>query len=568
MIKGFKNSLVLLVAIIMVIGTVLAGCGNNANDAKTNDVKANDTATNNTEEKASDMADNQVFRMNLFTEPGSLDPALAEANTDATVLWSIYEPLVNLDENNQVQPGMAEKWEISDDGLTYTFHIRQGAKWSNGDPVTAHDFEYAWKRALDPKTASTYAYILYYVKNGEAYNTGKITDAGQVGVKATDDQTLVVSLENATSYFLKVTNFYTYMPLNQKAIEGNPEWAAEANTMVTNGPFTISEWRHSDAIVLKKNENYYDAKSVNFTEVDMAMVGDPATEASMFDTDQLDWNGRPVGEIPIDLMQKFKADGSLQIKPQASVYYYLFNVTQKPFDNVKIRKALAMAINRQQLVDKVAQAEQLPAYGVVTPGISGKEKTFREEHPDSDYFKEDVAEAKKLLQEGLRESGLTKLPVIPLSWNTNDNHKKIALAIADMWKQNLGAEVKTSNEEFKVFLKTRHNLDFGVARAGWIADYDDANTFLDMYTTGNGQNDTGYSNPEYDKLIADAAKELDAAKRQDMLAQAEKILIADDMVVMPIYYYTSMWRQKDNVKNVFIDSMQGNIHLTHGYIAK
>ncbi len=541
--KGIKRSLFLILTLTLVLGAVLSGCGSK-----------------------SGLADKQVFRMNIVSEPPSLDPGTAQDNASFTVLIGMYDGLTRLNKDGKAEKTIAKSWDISEDKKTWTFHLRDDVKWSNGDKVTAHDFEYAWKRALDPKLASPYAYQLYYLVGAEDYNSGKTKDPGTIGVKALDDTTLEVHLVNPTPYFDSLVSFFTYYPLDEKAIGSNPNWAADAKTMVTNGPFLLDQWNHNDTIVLKKNPDYYDAKNVKLSEVDMSMVQEASTEMNMFNTGQLDWNGSPVGEVPLDVIPQLKKDGKLHITGKASIYYYEFNVTQKPFDNVKIRKALSMGISRQDLVDKVTQANQLPAYGVVTPGIAGEKKSFREEHPDTAYFKEDYAEAKKLLQEGLQEEGLSAWPDnVTLMYNTSEGHKKIAQAIADMWKKNLGIDVKLENQEWKVFLKTRQNLNYQIARAGWGADYNDPMTYIDLFKSTSGNNDTGWKNADYDALVDKAYASGDAKTRMDAMAAAEKLLIQDNMVIMPIYYYTSVWQQNEKVKNVIMD-YAGNMDYTRGYI--
>ncbi|MEB3100648.1 peptide ABC transporter substrate-binding protein [Ferviditalea candida] len=546
MYKGFKRGLLLSMVLTFAASLVLSGCGAGSGKG---------------------MADRQVFRMNLGTEPPTMDPGMAQDNVSFTVLWAIFEGLTRLDKEGKPVPAVAKSWDISGDQVTYTFHLRDDVKWSNDQPVTAQDFEFAWKRVLNPEIASPNASQLYYLKGAEDYNAGKTADPDSIGVKAADDHTLIVTLAAPTPYFISLTSSVAYMPLNKKSVESGGEWASDAGTIVTNGPFLLAEWKHNDSIVLKKNPKYFEASKVKMQEVDMSMIGEASTSASMFEAGQLDWNGTPTGEIPTDLIPKLKTDGSLHTQGQASIYYYMFNVTQKPFDNAKIRKALSMSINREELVANVTKGGQIPAFGFVTPGIAGDRQTFREEHPESGYFKEDAEQAKQLLAEGLKDEGLDKLPEITLSYTTSENHKKIAEAIADMWKRNLGIDVKLQNQEWKVFLETLQSKNYQIATAGWFADYDDPNTFLDIFTSGSGNNATGFSNSEYDKLIKDASHETDTKKRLDELAQAEKLLIADQMVVIPIYYYASLWQQNEKVKDVYID-WQGNIHFTQGYFAK
>jgi len=508
----------------------------------------------------------QTFRMNLTAEPPTLDPALIQDQVSSTVMTGLFEGLTR-NEKGETVAGMAEKWDISDDGKKYTFHIRKDAKWSNGDPVTAHDFEYSWKRTLDPVMSppAPYAYQLYYIKNAQKYNT---PDSGvkveEVGVKALDDATLEVELENPTPYFLNLTSFYTYFPVH-KSVKDNPKWAAEASSFVSNGPFKLETWQHNDSIDLVPSENYYLKDEIKLQKVHFVMIEDPNTEANMYETGEIDWSGLPTGNIPTEQLAKFLADKNpeLSAPATASTYYYVVNNTKKPFNNVKVRKALAMSIDRKALVEKVVKGGQTPAYAYVPPGIHGTNKDFREE-VDGNLFKEDAAEAKKLLAEGLAEEGMTAMPVFEVSFNEG-LHKQVAEAIADMWNKNLGITVKTQTVEWKVFLQNRTSLAYDIARSGWGADYNDGMTFLDMWLTGGGNNDVGFKNAEFDKLIKEASTTSDQKTRVDAMAKAEKILIQDNMAIIPLYYYTSPHLVKPHVKGIEMD-YKGDIDYTRAYM--
>lgn len=567
-----SKSLLLLFALVLVIGTVLAGCGGGNNSA-TENTAANTGNTGNTP-AATDgaaagekLAADQTLKINLTSEPPTFDPALAQDSQANTVLKTMYEGLTRMnDETGQAEPGIAEKWDVSADGLVYTFHLRD-AKWSNGDPVTSADFVRAWKRVLDPAATepAPYAYQLYYLKNAQDYYEKKITDFNQVGVKAVDDKTLEVTLAAPTPYFLGLLSFYTYYPVHQ-SVESNPKWATSKDTMIVDGPFTLTDWTTGQSLGVSKNENYWDKDSIKLSKIDFSLVNSGATELSAYESGQLDRAGGPNGEIPTEqlpiVQQKYPDE--FNRKGIASVYYYEFNITEKPFNNVKIRKALAMAIDRQTLIDKVTLGGQLPAFGYVPPGIAGADGEYRTAVKDN-YFTEDLEQAKTLLAEGLKEEGLTKLPAFTLSYNTSEGHKKIALAIGDMWKKNLGIDVKLENQEWAVFIENRQHLQYQVARAGWTADYNDPMTFLDMWVTKGGNNDTGYANPAYDKLIAEAKATSDNKVRQEKFAAAEKMIIQDDQILIPIYYYTNNSLTKPYLKGVTLD-FSGAIDLTRAYL--
>ncbi|MET3291681.1 UNVERIFIED_CONTAM: oligopeptide transport system substrate-binding protein [Brevibacillus sp. OAP136] len=534
-----KKNVFVLVSSVLVLGAALAGCGGNSAapaPAENNNGSAAQPAKNNGP---------QTLRLNLHSEPPTLDPGIAEDSTSGAVIRATFDGLTRTGQDGKPHESVAEKVDVSKDMLTYTFHLRD-SKWSNGDPVTAKDFEFAWKRALDPKTASNYAYQLYYIKNGEKFNKNE-AKMDDVGVKALDDKTLQVTLENPTPYFLELTAFYTYYPVDQKVVTADPKWATEAKTHVGNGPFKLESWEHKSKLTLVKNDNYWDKDTVKLDKIDFSMVEDENTELSMFDNDELDWAGAPLSTIPTDAMQSLKDSGKLNIQPIAATYMYKFNTTKAPFNNAKIRKAFAYAIDRQSIIDNVTQAEQAPATGLVpTSMILNKDGYFKDH---------DVETAKKLLAEGMKELGITKLPPITLSFNTSEGHKKIAEAIQDQWKKELGADVKLENKEWKVYLEDMHQGNTHVFRSGWTGDFNDPINFLALFKEKNGgNNDTFWENKQYQDLLNKSALEADPEKRKAILAQAEQILM-DEMPIAPIYFYTNSYVKKDNVKGVLMDGL-------------
>jgi oligopeptide transport system substrate-binding protein len=550
-----RKTWLFVLALVLLAGTVLAGCGAKNKNGSGSGAKE------------------QVFNMNLATEPPSLDPALAQDSVSFTVLTGMYEGLTRQDPDGKIVPGVAEKWDISDDQKTYTFHLRKDAKWSNGDPVTAHDFEYAWKRVLSPdlNPASPYAYQLYYVKNAQNYNVATdnpnhIKDPNQVGVKALDDNTLEVQLENPTPYFLSIVSFWTTFPVHKSA-KDNTAWAAEAKTIVSNGPFKIADWKHGNQLDLVPNENYYAKDEIKLKKVHFVMVANANTELQMYKTGQLSFAGFPTGEIPTEQIETLKKTNKDEFrnKQTAGTYYFNMNNSKPPFNNVNVRKAFAMSVDRQLLVKQVTKGEQQPAFGFVPPSIMGEKDSFRTEHSDQGFFKEDVAQAKQLLAQGLKEEGMSKMPVVSLTINESTSHKKIAEAIADMWRKNLGVQVKIQTQEWKVFLKNRQNMNYDIARAGWSADYNDPMTFIDLFTSKGGNNDTGFKNAQYDDLVKQAYATADQKKRMELMAQAEKLLVQDNMAIMPIYYYSGVHLVKTQVQNIVMD-YQGQVNYTRAYL--
>jgi oligopeptide transport system substrate-binding protein len=496
----------------------------------------------------------KVLKVNDATEPGTLHPGKAETTNETWILNHVFEGLMKKDIKGNNVPGMAKEYKMSADGLTYTFTLRDGLKWSNGDALTANDFEYAWKYVLDPATASPYSYVFYYIKGGEEYNTTTETDAAKlktlrddVGVKATDDKTLTVVLKSPTAFFLDLCAFASYVPVDSKLQDSNATWANEAATYVSNGPFKITEWAHKSKVVVKKNDNYYDKDKIKLDEIDFAMVEDSATAWQMYKSGQLDLGYTLPAEVVAQL--KTANDKELHIAADLSFYYYEFNNTKKPFTNVKIRQALSMAIDRKAIVENVTQGGQIPAYGAVPPGIILDGKDFRVATVDTKYFTEDIAKAKTLLAEGLKEENLTSLS-FTLLYNTDANHKKVAEAIQDMWSKNLGVSITLENVEMKVKRDREKAFEYDVCRSGWQGDYIDPMTFMDLYKTKNPENNSGFSNTVYDGFINDANATNDNAKRLGLFQSAEKVLM-DQMPVMPIYYYTKPYALKSTVKGVY-----------------
>lgn len=539
------------------VGVSLAACsgGNNNNTSSpSSSPSGSPSASGSASASASPTSSGtpKEFRFTLV-EPPSLDPSLLKDAQSIIVGDGLYEGLTRLNNAGEPEPAAATNWDISDDGKTYTFHIRQGMKWSNGDPVTAHDFEFAWKRTLAKETASDYAYFLFYLVNGEKYNAGEAS-ADDVGVKALDDYTLEAKLTNPTPYFISLVAHNSYWPEDQRVVEAKPDWASEASSIVTNGPFLLKEWEHGSTMVLEKNPDYYDQAKVHFDKVSITMVEESSTVFNMYQTDKIDWIGAQAGSVPADQVEKVIADGSAKVQPVASVYYYEFNTMRKPFNNVKIRKAFSLSVNRQSLIDNVTKAQQTPAFGLVPPSIAGVDgKKFRELYPDN-YFTENVDEAKKLLAEGLAEEGLSKLPAITLLYNTDETHKAVAEAVADMWRKNLGVEVKVTNQEWGTFLNTRSAQQFDIARSGWGADFNHAINFTyDLIHSKSGNNDGKYNNPEVDKLLDESITATSEKDRLDKIAQAEKIAFADDMALLPLYYYTTVTMLKPGFTNVSSD---------------
>ncbi|MFD2762452.1 peptide ABC transporter substrate-binding protein [Lentibacillus juripiscarius] len=549
----------LLLTLVFAISVFLAACGGGDDSGGSEGKNAgDDKGSGDTGEAA--LADDQSLTVNIKTEPPSLHPGKATDSTSNAVLSQVFEGLTRIGPDGEPQEAMASNIEISDDKKTYTFTIRDGVKWSNGDPITAQTFADSWKWVLNPDSPDTdYAYQLYPIKGAEAAKTGE-GSLDDVGITVKDEKTLVVELKNPTPYFLELTAFYTYYPFNQNVAEKNKDWASEAGEdYVTNGPFLLDKWEHKNQIVLKKNPDYWDAENVHLETITMEMVDDENTAKQMYDDGELDWIGSPLDSIPLAAIPQMKQEGNLNISPLAGTYYYSFNTEKEPFTNKNIRKALTLAINRKGIVENITKGEQKPGMALVPTAIW-------EENKDG-YFKDNnVEKAKEYLDKGLEELGLDELPKVKLSYNTSEAHGAIAQAVQDMWKENLGVDVELNNEEWNVFLDSLSQGNYQVGRMGWNADFLDPINFLEIFETVGGNNYTNWENDEYANLLEKARQEKDEAARKELLREAEQLFM-DEMPLAPIYFYTNVYAHKDYVKDVPVGKL-GTIQFKWGYIAE
>lgn len=522
-----KKKLFVLASLFLAFSFVLTGCSTKAPTAAA-----------------------KILRTNNTSEPGSLDPALAQGTHESWVLQHTFEGLMSYAEDGSIVPGAAESYTLADDKVTYTFKLRDGMKWSNGDPVTANDFEFAWKRALAPETAADYAYQLYYLKGGEAYNsgTGKVED---VGVKALDDKTLEVVLAAPTGYFMELTAFYTYYPVDKKVVEANPDWAKDAATHVSNGAFKLKAWEHSSKIVLEKNPDWHNASKVKLDGIEFAILDDENTAWQKYDGGEFDF----LATVPAAVTAQLTASKSkeLVIGGQVGTYYYNFNSKVKPFDNAKVRKALSLSIDRETITSKITQGGQIPAEGVVPFGmLDESKKDYRA--AVGNLIKEDAVAAKAMFLEGLTESGMTleqfNAQNFTILYNTSEAHQKIAQAVQEMWRTSLGVEVKLENVDFQVKLDREKAGDYAISRAGWIGDYMDPMTFVDLWYSTSSFNDAKFSSAEYDKYIDTAKSSVDPAVRFEAMRNAEKLLM-ENMPVAPVYFYTQPYVQKSYVTGIY-----------------
>lgn len=537
-----KRSFAIMSVLVLLTG-LFAGCSNNNTSQPQSSPSASQTDQAN--------AKPQILRMNA-AEPETLDSGMSNDVISGAFIRSLYDSLVRLDKDGKPVNSVASDIKISDDKKVYTFTLRD-SKWSNGDPVTAKDFAFAWMRVLDPKTASGSAYKYYPIKNARAFFQGN-AKAEDVGIKVIDDKTLEVTLENPTPYFLTLATFY--YPVNQKVVEGNADWAKKPESIVTNGPFKLSVWEHKNKIELVKNDQYWEKDVVKLDKIDFSMIEDTNTELEMFNNDDLDWAGAPISGLPADAIGPLHEEGKLQTMERATNYYLLFQTEKAPFTNEKIRKAFSYAINRKDIADNIGQAGQTPLMGFVPLSASLKKEG---------YFKDnDTQTAKQLLADGIKELGLTKLPEITYLYNTSDLNKKIAEALQAQWKQVLGVDVKLVNKELKVMFDDQEQGNYMISRSGWTGDYNDSVNFLELLMEKNSSNNsTLWHSEKYVELVQKAYAEPDESKRNEYLVEAEGILM-DEMPVTGIYSSVNSWVQSEKVKGITVDPL-GYIDFKWGY---
>ncbi len=489
--------------------------------------------------------ENQIYHHGNGSEPQGLDPHIVTGVPEHHILISLCEGLTipnpNPNDMNGYMAGTAESWSISDDGTEYIFNINKNAKWSNGEPVTADDFVWSWKRILTASLGSQYPDMLYYLEGAYEYHNGLIDDFDQVGVKSIDEHTLQVNLKNPTPFFLGLLSHYSTWPVHKDTVlkfgdidDRNGEWTRPGN-FVCNGPFQLKTWELNNKIVVEKNPHYYDASMVRLNEIHYYPVSNVMTEDRMFRAGQLHLTSTlPSQKCPIYIEE----NPNLRIDPYMGTYFYRINTENEVLKDIKVRKALAYSIDRQLLVDKVTKCGQIPAYSFTPPGTNGYQPTTE--------IPFDPVLAKSLLEEA-GFSNENPFPKLEILFNTNEDHRKLALAVQQMWQVNLGIEVELVNQDWKVYLNREMIGDFQISRAGWIGDYEDPNTFLDLMRPNRGNNKTGWENMEYDALVKKANTINNQAERYELLYKAEEILI-ENMPIIPLYTYVRAYQLSSDVK--------------------
>lgn len=575
-----KKTLSLLLSLVFVV-SLLAGCGNpgTAPATPTPDANPETSGTPAPEGTPAPSAGGPFeITLNIASEPQSIDPALNSAVDGAIMLGHMFEGLMKWKDsgvetpgsdgtctNAELTEGQAESYEkvVNDDGtVTYTFKIRSDARWSDGKPVTAGDFVYSWQRLVTPETAADYNYMIGSVVNANEIMAGDM-DPTELAVSAPDDSTFVVTLTSDLPYFLEVCAFPATFPVRQDVTtkeDGTPndQWTFDVATYLCNGPYKLTAWNHNSEIVMEPNEQYYDVANLGPDKITFKLMDDQNAMLSGFNSGELDF----IEDVPQAELPSLIASGDLKIVDYIGSYYVCYQTQKAPFDDPRVRQAFTLAVNRTFIVDKVTQAGQVPANGFVPAGVYDAAGSTGDDfrtvggayysiEGDADYsYEANCEKARELLAEAGYPNG-ENFPVVEYLYNTSDAHKAVAEALQNMWETELGVKVTLNNQEWAVFLQTRKDGNYSIARNGWIADYNDPMSFLDMWLTGGGNNDAQYANADYDAKIQEAKNTTDPAARMKLMHEAENIIMGQDWALNPLYFYTQKYMLSDRVGGMF-----------------
>lgn len=558
-----KRTLAMLLAGVMCVG-LLAGCGG----SKPSEAPS---AAPSSEPSAAPADEPFEITLNIASEPQSIDPALNSAVDGAIMINHMFEGLMKWKDsgveangsdgtatNAELTYGQAESYEKvenADGTVTYTFTLRDDAKWSDGKPVTAGDFVYSWQRLVNPETAADYNYMIDCVVNANGIMAGEM-DPSELAVSAPDDRTFVVTIAAELPYFTELCAFPATFPVRQDIIEAKgDQWTFDTASYIGNGAYKMTEWEHNSKIVMEPNAEYYDVANLGPDKITFKLMDDQNAMLSGFRSGELDF----IEEAPQAELAGLIASGEMKIVDYIGTYYVCYQTQKAPFDDPRVRKAFTLAIDRTYIVNQVTQSGQVEASGFVPAGIYDAAGASGDDFRTTggDYYAETDAdyeanceEARRLLAEAGYPNG-EGFPVVEYLYNTSEAHKAVGEALQFMWEEELGVTVTLNNQEWATFLQTRKNGDYSIARNGWIADYNDPMTFLDMWVTGGGNNDAQYSNPKYDELIRAAKLSTDPAERMDLMHQAEDLLMGEDGVLGPIYFYTQKYMVSDRIDGMF-----------------
>ena len=497
-----------------------------------------------------------VIKINLGAEPHTLNPQLARDPSSQTVMRMLFEGLTRIGREDQPELALANSLEISEDLKTYTFCLRE-TRWTNGKPLLARDFIYAWKKMLDPDYSSDNAYQLYVLKNGKKIKEGEL-DVSHLGVVALDEKTLQIELEYPTPYFLELLAAPFFFPICQQLDEGNPKWAEKVETFVSNGPFSLVRHRYSDCLLVIKNPNYWDKAAVAIDQIELSML-DSSIEFKLFEQGKLHWAGAPLSVIPVDALETLKKqEGLLHAVPRAETAFLRTNTEKIPFTQAKLRKALAIALDRSSITTHVLQGGQLPAFGLVPPALK---------EDRSPYFQDkDLTKALILFEEALAEMGIDKedLPEVNLLYINTERTHLIAQALQDQWRKAFGIKIGLQATERKVFFDRISRRDYDIAFCSWGADFHDPINFLEVFKyKTQSTNNTGWEDPEYSKELTASFSLSSPKERLSVLASLEKKLI-DAMPIIPIFYYSMLYMKDEKLQGVFLSAL-GNLDFKWAY---
>ncbi len=497
----------------------------------------------------------QEITINIESEPSTIDPRKVRSINDINLVRNLMEGLMRVNQAGITAPAIAEKVQVSEDMKSYTFKLRE-SKWTNGDPLTAHDFVYAWKKILSPDFLSDYAFMLYPIKNAKSVKQGLLPST-MLGVEAKDDYTLKVDLEFPVPFFLELVTSPAFFPVNKLVDSEDPNWSRSPETYVGNGPFQLVEWRHNDQIIAVRNPSYWESDTVSLERINMVMV-DCETGIRMFENGELAWEGSPFSIIPLDSIQDLQAKHLIQTDPMLGTFWIRTNTSLFPLHNPKIRRALALAIDRKEIVDHVSLG-QLPATGIV-PLSMGLQTT--------PYFEDgSQQEAVALLEVALAEDRLSleKLPELTLTYASDNRCHRVAQAIQDQWVKGLGIRVKLEPLEKKVYFSRLSKGDFQLACGSWIADFRDPINFLEVFKTKSvGTNNTFWESLDYQKAINDSYLATSETERLNALRHGEEILM-EEMPVIPIFHYTMLHVKHEKLCDVVLTE-GGQIDFKWAYV--
>ena len=568
--KIMKKKLSLALALGLVCSSVLTGCGGGNAETQPQTIAAPTTeaateaATTEAVQAETEANGAQEMVFVLSNEPDGIDPGVTNNSFASTFLVNCFEGLVTYDATGTVVPGNAESWDISEDGTVYTFHLRDGLKWSDGTDLTAEDYVYALQRVLNPETAGQYVDIVTaYVKNAKEYYAGEAT-AEELGVKAVDPQTLEITLIQPTSFFIDLLTMWVFDPVQKATIEANgDQWTASPETYVCNGPFKITEMNMGESMVLEKNEHYWDAENVTMEKVTLRYILDTSTALTAYESGEVDG----IRNIPSSDYARLKAENAgIQSVPNYGTVYYNINCEKEPYNNPLVRKALNLAVDRQAIIDNVVQVDATPAYNFLAPGYVVDGTDITEGRSDRGLSPNADPEAAKA---ALAEAGYPDgegFPTLQLSYYSDATVKKVVEAMAEMLETNLGIEVEITSNDWAIFYENVQKGNYEVAAMGWSADYTHPMSFLPLLVTDDANNNSFYSNPEYDAMVEQIKVETDPAKAVELIKQAED-LVMDEYPFINLYYKANNFLMKDYVKGYYMLS-NGNLCFKNASISK